>query len=321
MLSDKLRIWLKSEEEPQAVDTFGAAILPWRRHRSARIDLEPEYFHRKNMQSGSAVDWWSVTIPPQPYQSFEEYNRAALNRDLERQELFVIAEGEGEEYEPLVSEPDLFLKYARIGEQFDLDWDKGEEALLRFVEEYGLPKGKLFDVLPTGEDAVHLDPRRCKLSELQETATLMMLGVALLSAVTTARVEASDFGFKQLVKLLGGTDETFNSGNLRDLEARGWAKLATVLRRNIKQTYLFPLATRNGLAPRFVCDSLLSGMWLQLYMAALNRRLTVKRCRNCGHLLTSSDPRQQYCDRSCRSARTSRDYYQRKRAKEKGTKT
>ncbi len=70
--------------------------------------------------------------------------------------------------------------------------------------------------------------------------------------------------------------------------------------------------------PQYTCDSLLTAMWLQAYIAATERRIVRGHCKGCGRPFEARDKRQEYCDKYCRHATNQRDHYRRKKQLKRG---
>ncbi len=280
---------------------FGLPQLTWRKHEIVTVELEPRMFHPR-------------TIPGLGRQTEDDWRRTkAFSESSAGRELFVVVSGDATEYSPLEEHPRLFLEFASVGEMWGRDWRLGQEALVKFVQQFGLPRGPLLDVSPDGEQVPATVPRRCELVELGEEAIEMYFSVLFLDAIMAARTDGDLTKFESLREIVDG----FPDGGEAIWPRRAWSVVAMLLRRRLagtNQVILFPFSNGDGITPYFACTSLSAGLWLQAYYAALQGRFVRAACKGCGRPFDARDSRQRYCDRFCRNASNQRALYKRKRA-------
>lgn len=235
----------------------------------------------------------------------------------------LVCVGEGEEYEPLMDAPRAYLDFAAIGSKgpepgggerrawvrrLVSAWPDIEKASVGFVELYGLPRpGSL-----GWESDVGLPLFYFYLEARQVAAT-----VDVLNATSRAEREGDFSAFPRLYPRTSiGMHRVKKQA---ELLLRAKLHLVEQLNVHLQGVRLAPfidsaLPTRRwaGLIrvlPQYTCDTLLTAMWLQVYIAATERRIVRAHCKGCGDPFEAKDTRQEYCGLSCRKAKNQRDYY------------
>jgi hypothetical protein len=216
---------------------------------------------------------------------------------------------EAEEYSPLEAEPYLYLRFGDLTRLSFEDVDAFNAAAVDFTFKYGLledrPIPKLF---PSDPDPAPSYP----LERFFEKAVSMETAVLLLTAISRAREDNDYSGFADLDKVYRkrGTKPLLSDYTTQDLPAAAWRALAVIITAEIGTVGLAALPLTAGIIPMYICTSLLSAMWVQIFQAAVNQRI-VRICPGCNRSFDSEDPRQRYHDKSCRKAANSREHYRR----------
>ena len=253
----------------------------------------------------------------------------------------LVCEEEGEEYHPLEDAPNAYLAYASIGrmgssppewgvvsegqsseresQRLADTWRDIERVAVRFVETFGLPRpGRLGLESYTGVPLIYF----------YEEAHDMAVAVDLLAVASAAEHEGDYSGLAARFGRIKRETSPFTA----EFDWLMQAKLALMwlLRLHLGGVTLAPTIDGDAivrgtppirLLPEYTCDSVLTAMWLQFYMAATERRIVKAHCKGCGNPFEARDKRQEYCDKWCRHATNQRDHYRRqKQLKTGGTK-
>ena len=247
---------------------------------------------------------------------------------FEEEHRVLVCEGTGDRYEPLADAPDAYVKFADL--TLNLRSDKElEEAAVRFVERYGLPR-----------DA---EPFRARGSAGLPLDMFLYDGIDLRLVVrdlaaTTAAEQGGDYrALRGLFEESPPEEEMSGLGPDGTLLFLAKCRMTEALTRHLAGVRLSPVPDISGLLkearrnlagrrigppsvrilPGYSCDSLLTAMWLQVYFAATERRIVRLHCKGCGQPFEAKDIRQEYCNRYCRHAANQRSYYRRQGGKEK----
>ena len=275
-------------------------------------------------QETPAFEWFRqsdcqiVTERPHRMLDFSDPSRETTRFDTVSDQLakdhLVLVVGEARErYVPL-DDPRVCINFADIND---------ETSLLRFIEQYGLPRRPtelLFPCDGTPVDEVLIDVQNMKPA------------VECLRAISGA--EHGDYG---PLRAWAETDGAYAPGagsdrRPTDDDRAGLVacKIALVdhLRRHLRGVSLSPAISIAGLTkwlrsqgkssipkiePRYTFSDLLGAMWFQIYATATDRLIVRDTCKQCGRAFSAKDGRQRYCTLSCRKQKNSQDYYARQR--------
>ena len=293
----------------QSVNTqlfeYEAPRFTWRRGQKCRVVLRPPLIRVANDEGA--------------YPALEKEEHLAL-----------LCEGEGEEYEPLFDEPDVYLKFARVARAALSAPSDNElsDLVVEFAEGFGMP----FDAEDYGylgyyfndEDDYGVEDPGLPLAMFRGEASRLSNAVGLLSAAS----EAEHGGNYRPLRAIIGSEQGWDLskvGKSVSLLMLSKISLVTLFQKHLGGVRLSPKVDFEGLfdrspgrmLPAYTCDNLLTAMWLQVYFAATERRIVRERCKGCGRPFEAKDQRQQYCDPYCRRATNQRNYYSREKRKQK----
>jgi len=252
--------------------------------------------------------------------------RNGRRADLFSKHEAILCDGDAEKYEPLKDEPTAYLEFGRA---CSLSRDEADftERAVEFVKRFGLPWRLPACDERYGTPGIPLESFRADGQELSRAIELLIASNEVqrggdsikLAAVLdqgrgreVAHVLAETLG-RNAALVAGAVDElsltlTWHLQGIRLLPLLDIKTLLDYAMSGKSRRGHFPPSVVR-LGPQYACDSLLSAMWLQVYVAATEQRIVRGRCKGCARPFEAKDRRQQYCDAHCRHATNQRSYY------------
>lgn len=300
---------------------YEAPRFTWWRGQQCRVVLEP-----------------ALEVGPDDFSS-EEVNRVLSDDSsseevkrvlLEEEHPVLVCKGEDEDYQPLVDEPDAYLRFARMATVPLSASSDGElaDGIVEFAERFGVPCD--------AEGHRFYESLGLPLALFRWEAIQIAAAIGLLSAISEAEHDGDWRPLRKLIPPERRVDfRGVNRGDsllfvsrlglcfdfhkrLKGVRLYPFVRLPGLLGRRLDQRRgAGPDLASGGIVPQYTCDDLLTAMWLQVYFAATERRIVRERCKGCGRPFEAKDQRQQYCDPYCRRATNQRNYYSREKRKQK----